>query len=153
VRIQIAADAPTGKTSLFVVNPDDSEVEAHFEVSGGSPPAPIKPPAVSEPTSSAERRFDVYNLGDVASILQTQGKIKGVLIVTSKKLTYEESGREVFSTPLSDIKEVDANVILGLNTGTFHVILPSGKTYNFIAGSLRPADSQSIIDSLRNGPH
>ena len=76
-------------------------------------------------------------------------------MVTARKLTYEESGKEVFSTPLSDIREVDANIIpgLNLNTGTFHIILTSGKTYNFIAGSLRPADSQSIVDSLRKAIH
>jgi hypothetical protein len=145
VRIQIVADAPTGKTSLFVVNPDDSEAEASFEVTGGT----TKAAAVSEPASAAGERFDVYNLGDVASILQSHNKIKGMLILTGQKLTYEEAGKEVFSTSLSGIKEVGANVILGLNTGTFHINLTSGKTYNFIAGSLRPADSQSVIDSLR----
>jgi hypothetical protein len=149
VRIQIAADAPTGKTSLFVVNPDDQEAEAPFEVAGGPTPAA----AVSEPASSPGQRFEVYNLGDVASLLQSHNKTKGTLIVTGEKLTYEESGQEVFSTPLSDIKEVDANIILGLNTGTFHINLTSGKTYNLVAGSLRPADSQSIVDSLRKAIH
>jgi hypothetical protein len=151
VRIQIAADAPTGKTSLFVVNPDDQEVEARFEVAGGTTQAAT----VSEPASSAGQRFDVYNLGDVASLLQSHNKTKGTLIVTGEKLIYEESGKVVFSMPLSDIKEVDANLIpgLNLNTGTFHIILKSGKTYHFIAGSLRPADSQSIIDSLRKAIH
>ena len=149
VRLQIAADALTGKTSLFVVNPDDSEAEAPFEVAGGT----TKTAAVSEPATSAGQRFDVYNLGDFASLLQSHNKTKGTLIVTGQKLTYEESGQEVFSTPLSEIKEVDANIILGLNTGTFHINLTSGKTYNFIAGSLRPADSQSILDSLRKAIH
>jgi len=149
VRIQIAADAPTGKTSLFVVNPDDSEAEAPFEVVGGT----TKAAAVSEPASSAGQRFDVYNLGDVAGLIQSHNKTKGTLIVMGRKLTYEESGKEVFSTPLSEIKEVDANVFLGLNTGTFHIILTSGKTYNFIAASLRSADSQSIVDSLRKAIH
>ena len=151
VRIQIAADAPTGKTSLFVVNPDGSEAEAPFEVAGGT----TKAAAVSEPASSAGERFEVYNLGDVASILQSHNKIKGTLIVTGQKLTYEEAGKEVFSTSLSDIKEVGVNVIPGLNfnSGTFHINLTSGKTYNFIAGSLRPADTRSIVDSLRKTIH
>jgi hypothetical protein len=149
VRIQIAADAPTGKTSLFVVNPDDSEAEAPFEVAGGT----TKDHSVSEQAKLAGQRFDVYNLGDVASILQSHNMTKGTLIVTGRKLTYEESGKEVFSTPLSDVKEVDANIILDLNTGTFHIILTSGKTYHFIAGSLRPVDSQSIVDSLRKAIH
>jgi hypothetical protein len=149
VRIQIAADAPTGKTSLFVVNPDDSEAEASFEVTGGT----TKATAISEPASAASQRFEVYNLGDVASILQTRNKTKGTLIITGAKLTYEESGKEAFSTSLADIKEVGANVILGLNTGTFHIKLTSGKTYNFIAGSLRPADTQSIVESLSKAIH
>jgi hypothetical protein len=144
VRIKVAADAPRGKTSLYVVNPDDSEAEAFFEVTKGT-----KAAAVSEPASSAGVRFDVYNLGDVASVFQTHGKIKGTLVLTGQKLTYEEAGKEVFSAPLSDIKEVGANVILGLHTGTFHINLTSGKTYNFVAASLRPADSQAIVDSLR----
>ena len=54
-----------------------------------------------------------------------------------------------YLTALADIKEVEANVILGFNTGTFHIILKSGQTYNFVASSLRPADSQSLIDSLQ----
>ena len=149
VSLQIAANAPAGKTSLFVVNPDDSEAEAPFEVAGGT----TKAAAVSGPASSAGQRFDVYNLGDVASLLQTHNKTKGTLIVTGQELTYEEAGKEVFSTSLSDIKEVGANVILGLSTGTFHINLTSGKTYNFVAGSLRPADSQPIIDSLRKAIH
>lgn len=149
VRIQIAADAPAGKTSLFVVNPDDSEAEAPFEVTGGT----TKGPAGSEPASSSGQHFDVYNLGNVASVFQSHNMTKGTLIVTGKKLTYEESGKEVFSTLLSDVKEVDANVILGLNSGTFHIILTSGKTYHFVPTTLRPADNQSIIDSLRKAIH
>ncbi|HET7101927.1 MAG TPA: IPT/TIG domain-containing protein, partial [Terriglobia bacterium] len=34
-QIEVAANAPSGKTSLFVINPDDSEAEAGFEVGGG----------------------------------------------------------------------------------------------------------------------
>lgn len=149
VRIQIAPDAPPGKTSLFVVNPDDSEAEASFEVTGET----SKTATGAEPAASAGERFEVYNLGDVASILQTHDKTKGTLIVAGQKLIYEEAGKEVFSTSLSDIKEVGANIIFGLNTGTFHIELTSGKRYNFVAGSLRPADSQSVIDSLRKAIH
>ena len=35
-QIEIAPNAPAGKTSLFVINPDGSEVEAAFEVGAGS---------------------------------------------------------------------------------------------------------------------
>ena len=149
VRIQIAPDAPPGKTSLFVVNPDESEAEASFEVTGET----SKTGTGAEQAGSAGERFDVYNLGDVTSIFQTHGKTKGTLIVAGQTLIYEEAGKKVFSTPLLDIKEVDANVIFGLNTGTFHIKLTTGKSYNFVAGSLRPADSQSVIDSLRKAIH
>jgi len=149
VSLQIAADAPTGKTSMFVLNPDDSEVEAPFEVAG----AATKTATASGPGSSVGQRFDVYNLGDVASLLQSHNKTKGTLILTAQKLTFEESGQEVFSTPLSEIKEVETNIVFGLDTGTFHINLTSGKTYNFIAVSLRPAESHSIVDSLRKAIH
>lgn len=146
-RIQIAADAPTGKSSLFVVNPGDREVEVPFEVTGSAPAAPAAP--TSGPTA---QRFEVYNLGEVASILRSSGKTKGTLVLSGSKLAYEEGGQEVFSVPLSDIKEVDLNSIAGFNTGTFHLILKSGKTYNFVAASLRPADSRAVVDSLRRTP-
>jgi len=150
VRIRVVADAPAGKTSLFVVNPDDSEAEAPFEVASSSPAAAPKGATTSKPAAdSATQRFDVYNLGDVATILQTRSKTKGTLVVAGKKLTYEESGKEVFSTALADIKEVEANAFFGINTGTFHIILKSGQSYNFVASSLRPADSQSVVDSLQ----
>jgi hypothetical protein len=149
VRLQIAADTPTGKTSLFVVNPDDSEVEAPFQVAGET----TKAAPISGPAGSAGQRFDVYNLGDVASLLQSHNKTKGTLIVTGQKLTYQESGQEVFSTLLSEIQEVDTNTMFGFDLGTFHINLASGKTYNFIAASLRPADTRSILDSLRKAIH
>jgi hypothetical protein len=149
VRIQIAPDAPTGKTSLFVVNPDDSEAEASFEVTGET----SKTATGAEPAGATGERFEVYNLGDVASILQTHDKTKGTLIVAGHKLIYEEAGKRVFSTSLSEITEVGANIIFGLKTGTFHIELTSGKKYNFVAASLRSADSQSIIDSLRKAIH
>lgn len=148
VRIRIASDAPAGKTGLFVLNPNDTETEASFEV-GGSSPAATPKAATTKPADSTAQRFDVYNLGDVTTILQSHNKTKGTLVVAGKKLAYEESGKEVFSTALADIKEVEVNSYLGFNTGTFHVILKSGQTYHFVASSLRPADSQSIVNSLQ----
>jgi len=123
-RIQIAADAPTGKSSLFVVNPGDREVEVPFEVTGSAPATPAAPtsgPAASETTGSTAQRFEVFNLGDVVSIFQNPSKPKGVLVLSGSKLAYEEDGKEVFSAPLRDIKEVDVNSIAGFNTGTFHL--------------------------------
>jgi len=147
VKLAVSPKAQPGAISLYVSNPASSAAEAAFTI------VTTQTAVVSEPASAAGQRFEVYNIGDVASLLQSQSKTKGTLIATGKKLTYEESGKEVFSTPLSDIKEIDANIILGLNTGTFHINLTSGKTYNFVAGSLRPADSQSIVDSLRKVIH
>lgn len=159
-RIQIAPDAPTGKSSLFVVNPEGDEVEFPFEVAGSATAAPTAPAAPASGTatpkshSSAGQRFVVYNLGEVANIIRSPSKTKGALILSKSELAYEEGGQEVFSTRLSEIKEVDINSIAGFNTGTFHVILKSGKTYNFAPASLRPADSQAVVDALRSAlPH
>jgi IPT/TIG domain-containing protein len=150
-RLQIPADAPTGATSLFVVNPDEREVEVPFEVTDGATQTAQKP--VSTPAAggagSAALHFEVLNLGEAAAILQDPGKAKGTLSLLAGRLQYEEGGTRVFSAARREIKEIALNVILGINTGTFHVILDSGKTYNFMAASLRAADSQSIVDSLR----
>ena len=167
-RIQIADDAATGSSGFFVVNPDDSETEATFVVtdeaptttsvaaSGPSGSMPATPATVSAPAVKTEEKggaestqFEVISLADVAGILQKGNRPKGTLTLSASKLRYEESGKEIFAVTTADIKEVAANTFLGVNTGTFHVILNSGQTYNFIATSLRPADSQSIIDALR----
>jgi len=174
-RIQVAPDAATGTTGMFVFNPDDNETEVTFEVAAegaagtSAAPAPAPPSAptaqgsataapvgqsASNPAAAAKRagealQFDVISLGDVASILQTRNKPKGTLSLEGGKLRFEEAGKEVFSVPVSEIKEVGENQILGVSTGTFHVILTSGRTYNFIAASFRPADSQSMLESLR----
>ena len=55
----------------------------------------------------------------------------------------------VFSAGAAEIEEIAPNVVFGINTATFHVILKSSKTYNFVGASLRPADTQAIVDSLR----
>jgi hypothetical protein len=162
VSIQIAPDAKTGVTSLFVVNPDDQEVEANFSVTdgssttetipttGGTETETAKVPGTAKGTASdaksAEQHFSVYNLGEGASILH---RTKGNLVIGGGKLKYEEKSEEVFSTPLAEIKEVEENTVLGVKTGTFHVILTGGKTYNFIASSLRPADTQAMVSALQ----
>ena len=168
-RIQVASDALTGTTGLFVVNPDDRETEVAFTVTDetppAAPPAPAPPAATAVPAAPATPastapttgvpavaetlRFEVIGLGDVTSILQTRNLPRGTLIFAGRKLRYEEAGKEVFAATLDEIKEVDMNTILGVNTGTFHVILSSGKTFNFAAPSFRPPDGQAIADSLR----
>jgi hypothetical protein len=164
-RIQVAADAATGTTGMFVVNPDDTEAEVTFEVtgeatstkaSGASSAAPTAKPAGKAAAKPAAKsagqtlQFDVISLSDVGNILQSRSNPKGTLSLASGKLRFEESGKEVFSVPVAEIKEVGENLILGVNTGTFHIVLASGQTYNFVAGSLRPADSKSIMESLQS---
>jgi hypothetical protein len=167
-RIKVAPDAPSGTTGLFVVNSDDRETEVAFTVTEETAPAAPAPPtttaapAPAAPTAAASTapatpapaaaetlRFDVIGLGDVTSLLQTRNLPKGTLTFGGGKLRYEEAGKEVFAASVVDIKEIGMNTILGVNTGTFHVILSSGKTFNFAAASFRPADGQAIADSLR----
>jgi len=178
-RLAIGSKAAAGPVSLFVSNPASSVAEAPFtisgapapaapkaeiaptepgmpEVAGGSPAAPPTPapalattPTPAATAGSATQRFQVYNLGDVVSILQSANKPKGTLAVSGGKLSYQEGDKEVFSVALGEVKEIDVNTLLGVTTGTFHVILNAGTTYNFVAASLRPAETQSIVDSLR----
>lgn len=153
--IQVAADASLGETGLFVINPDDTEVEARFEVTepasattGAAKTSTVK--KGTEKNVQASQSFQVFSLGGGISILQNPSKSKGTLTLAGGKLTYNEEGKGVFSVPVAEIKEVDVNSVFGVNTGTFHIILSSGKTYNFIAGSLRPPETQAIVDSLRH---
>ena len=146
-RIEVAPNAPTGRTSLFVINPDESEVETSFVVTGASSSNS------SGTTASAKapaRQFSVYNLGDATSIFQNPGKAKGQLVLEGGKLKYEQDGKVVFTAKPADIQEIAPNIFFGLNTGTFHIILNSGKTYNFVSTSLSPADTNSIVESLHS---
>ncbi len=167
--LQVAPDAEAGKTSLFVVNPDDSEVETQFEITTAPPTvsADAQPPASSPATTqtstttrdksaagangSAKQSFDVYNLGEAVSIFQSRGKAKGTLSVSGRSLQYEENGQAVFSAAAKEVKEIALTNIAGFSFGAFHVILNSGKMYNFMPASMRANDSQSIVDSLLKG--
>lgn len=159
VDIRVASDAATGSTSLFVVNPDDSEVECAFEIGGAAVTTEITTTSTTkEPTTTSktktqsdanEQKFDVYNVGEAGTIFRNPTQAKGTLILAGGKLRYEESGKEIFSAQAVEIQEIATNVIFGINTGTFHVILKPSKTYNFASATLRPADTQSIVDSLR----
>ena len=153
-RIQVARDAEAGTGSLYVTNSSGPQAESPFEVVASQAPAKpaTKPAAVvttEETTGGAAARYEVYNLGEGVNILQTPNKPKGILGVVGGKLRYEEAGKEVFSVAPSEIKEIDANSVFGYNTGTFHVILNSGPTYNFAAASLSITDGQKILDSLK----
>jgi hypothetical protein len=168
-KVQVAADAQPGETSLFVINPDEEEAEAKWVLSEevksapsagastpASTPAPAQPAAPAAKPAEAKAgkeplQFEVYGLADMVAVLQTRNKAKGTLSLANGQLRFEESGKEVFSVPTSDVKEVEVNSLGGFNTGTFHVILKSGKTYHFMAASLRPADGQPIVDALKRG--
>ncbi len=168
VEIEVAADAEPGSSGLFVINPDESETEASLEVISESVTASSAPASAPSSASASAgsghqgggeagtshgqkkgQQFEVYNLGEVAAMIQTRNAVKGILSLTKQTLTYEENGQQIFSVKLQDIREVAVNSMLGVNTGTFHIILASGKRYNFVAASLRPADGQAIVDSLR----
>ena len=167
-KVQVAADAQPGETGLFVINPDEEEAEAKWvlseEVKAAAPSAsasaPASTPAPAQAATPAAKpaaakagkeslQFEVYGLADMVPVLQTHNKAKGTLSLANGQLRFEESGKEVFSAPASDVKEVEVNSLGGFNTGTFHVILNSGKTYHFMAASLRPADGQSMVDALK----
>jgi len=150
VDIQVAADASLGETGLFVINPDDTEVEGRFEVTDTTGATKTAEKVGTAKSVQAQESFEVFNLGEGISILQNPTKSKGTLALAAGKLAFNEEGKEVFSVPVAEIKEVDSNVVFGVNTGTFHIILNSGKTYNFMASSLRSPDSQAIVDSLHH---
>ena len=156
VRIQVARDAEAGTGSLIVTNPNGRQAESPFEeVASDAPAKPAKTtvPAATPETGGAVSKYEVFNLGEGVSILQNPNKSKGVLSVVGGKLRYEEAGKEVFSLAPSEIKEIDANSILGYNTGTIHVILSSGPTYNFAPASLSLTDGQKMLDSLKRALH
>lgn len=163
VNLTITADAATGTASLFVVNPDDREAEAQFEVTTATPgkiptitggDTPKQPNSTggtgtTTTTAAADQTFSVFSLASAMSIFQTAGRTKGSLIISGKTLKYQEEGKDVFSVPLSDVQEVQENIVFGVSSGTFHLILKSGKMYQFISSALRPADTQKIVDALQ----
>lgn len=129
------------------------------EITPKPPAPPVAPAAAAKPkgpsattprTAMAERRFDVYNLGDGVNILQSANKPKGTLSVSGGKLKYQEAGNTVFSGGREEIKEIDANSVLGYSTGTFHIILKSGQTYNFAPASLMIADGDKMLNEIKH---
>lgn len=166
VRIEVAPDTATGRTNLFVVNPDESEAETSIEITAASlnatsnsPAATTETPASSSPssqttaaapaTNSGSKSFSVINLGDAINLLHNPNQPRGKLILTNGTLTYQEGGKNVFVATPGEVREVAPNIIFGINTGTFHIILSSGKSYNFVAASLMPSETSSIISALQ----
>ena len=151
-QIEVASNAATGKTSLFVVNPDESEVETSFEVTAGSSATSktsAQTAATGAATNTTSQSFSVINLGDAIGILQNPSKPRGTLVLAGGKLTYQEAGKDVFVAGPGEVKEVAPNILFGFNTGTFHIILNSGKTYNFVAASLAPSETAAIVTALQ----
>lgn len=152
VHIKVARDAAPGVASLYVINPDDSEVEASFEVTGKGAAPPSAPPSPGTPPGSTDtQRYDAFHLGNPAEIFQVHGKVKGSLVVSSGTIQYQEGGKTLVNISLSEIKEIKTSSIA---TATFHITLNSGKTYHFAPGSLRPSDARNLVDALRKDlPH
>ncbi len=158
VHIKVTRDAAAGAGSLFVLNSDDTEAEAPFEVTGKggvTPPAPqpATSPGSPAPTGSPAtpvaadaQRYDAFHLGNPAEIFQVHGKVKGALVVSAQTIEYQEDGKTLVSIALSDIKEIKTSSIA---TNTFHITLNSGKTFHFAPGSLRPGDARNLVDTLR----
>jgi hypothetical protein len=149
-RIQVAPKAATGTTSLYVTNPNYRQAELPFEVTGTTPAKPAAAPAATTPGGQAppsELRFEVRHIKGKKILTPT--KLKGILTFSKGKLRFEDGGQEVFALTRADIKEIDMNMLLGVSVGTFHVILNSGKKYDFMAASLKPAETKFIADSLK----
>jgi hypothetical protein len=160
VHIKVAQDAPAGIASLFVINPDDSEAEAPFEVTAKGvtkPPAPpssitpAAPAAPATPASADTQRYDAFHLGNPAEIFQVLGKVKGSLLLSAGTIKYQEDGKTLVDISLAEIKEIKVSSVA---PNTFHITTNAGKTVHFAPASLRSADARNIVDSLRQAlPH
>jgi hypothetical protein len=149
VHIKVMSNAAAGAGSLYVINPDDSEVEASFEVAGKSATPPLPPPSPSSPATTASadtQSYDAFHLGNPTEIFKVHGKVKGALVVSPATIEYQEAGQTLVTLQVSDIKEIKTSSIA---PNTFHITLNSGSTYHFAPGSLRPADARSLVDTLR----
>jgi hypothetical protein len=149
VHIKVTFDATPGVASLFVVNPDDSEVEIPFEVVAKGaikPPAPLAPASPAAPGSPDAQRYSAFHLGSPAEAFQVHGKVKGALVVSAGTIQYQEDGKTLINIAVGDVEEIKTSAVA---TSTFHITLSSGKVYHFAPGSLRPADARSLVDSLR----
>lgn len=148
-QIEVPASAPGGASGIFVVNPDQTEAEGNFQIGGAAAAKSRNANPAANSTPVAGQSFNVFSLSNIASLFQNPQQTRGVLSLASGKLNYEEAGKQVFSAPLQQVREVAPNVLLGLSTGTFHVILSDGKQYNFMAASLDAKETQTIIQTLQ----
>ena len=149
VHIKVAGDATPGKTSLFVINPDESEAEAPIEVAlkgtftttPSAPPSPGSPPGADP---SYTQRFDAFHLGNPTEIFHVHGKVKGSLVISSGTVKYEEDKKTLINISLSEIQEVKTSGIGGGN-----IKLNSGKTHHFAASSLKGSDARTIVEAIQ----
>ena len=149
VHIKVAQDATTGVASIFVINPDDREVETPFEVTrkvAAAPLTPASPATPPAPGSPDTQRYAAFHLGNPAEILQVHGKVKGALVVSSDTIKYQEDGKTLINISLTEIREIKTSSAF---PDTFHITLNSGKTLHFAPASLRPSDARNLVDSLR----
>jgi hypothetical protein len=146
VHIKVASDAAPGVTSLFVSNPDQTEVETQIEVTGKTAATPAAPEAPATTDSTDTQRYDAFHLGNPGEILQTHGRVKGSLVVSAGTIKYQEAGKTLVNIALSDVKEIKVSSMV---PNTFRITLTSGKTYHFAPASARPADARNLVESLR----
>lgn len=149
VHIKVAGDATPGKTSLFVINPDDNEAEAPIEVAlkGTFTPPPSAPPSPGSPTGADPgytQRFDAFHLGNPTEIFHVHGKVKGSLVISSGTVKYVEDKKTLVNISLSEIQEVKTSGIGGVN-----IKLNSGKTHHFAAASLKGSDARTIVEAIQ----
>lgn len=173
VKLEISATARPGAVSLYVSNPASAVAETTFSVvASGAQPAQINPPAPlapklmpaestrdkpvaplakakpSQQIKPGPQRFEVYDLGEAASVIQNPNQPKGILTFSGGKLMYEREGQKIFLASKRDVKEIGENTVLGLNTGTFHVTLKTGQTFNFVSAGLSREETQRIVSAL-----
>ena len=151
-RIQVASKAAAGTTSLYVTNPNYRQAELAFEVTGTrttAPPATATTAgAVVTPT---DLHFEVVHIQGKKILTPT--KLKGIMTWSKGKLRLEEGGQEIFALTPAEIKEIDLNLVLGVSAGSFHVILNTGKKYDFVAASMKAPETRFIADSLKRAVH
>jgi len=154
-RIQVAPKAPTGTTSLYVTNPNYRQAELPFQVAEAGIPRTTVPPATATAAGvtpiPSDLCFEVVHIK--GKKLLTPTKLKGILTYSKGKLRFEEGGQEIFALTPADIKEIELNMVLGVSAGSFHIILNTGKKYDFWAASMRAPETRFIADSLKRAVH
>lgn len=150
VRIRVAGDAPIGTASLFVINPDEDEAEAAFEVTAKGAELTTTPPKPGSPTPTVTpvtQRFDAFHYtGNPTEFFHVHGKVKGSLTLSSGTVSFEEDNKTIVNISLSEIEEVKT---VSIPMGGFDIKVSNGKTFHFGAASLKSSDGKIIVESIR----